>query len=138
MWKRLLIVGGLFIILIIFYSIPTNQPEEYKYGSYSNIEYSTLSETYQPKKKELIIVEGWKFELEGNYMYVRGSVENTGDKDISYYEIYAEYMDKDGKVIDSDWTNGTDVRVGAQQRFEIMTRYDERIERCRLSIREIW
>ena len=37
-------------------------------------------------------------------------------------------MDKDGKVIDSDWTNGTDVRVGAQQRFEIMTRYDERIE----------
>lgn len=85
-----------------------------------------------------VTVKGWKFELEGNYMYVHGSVENTGDKDISYYEIYAEYMDKDGKVIDSDWTNGTDVRVGAQQRFEIMTRYDERIETCRLSIREIW
>lgn len=136
--KRFWIVIGLFIVLIVFYYGLSKQSEEYNVGNYTNVEYSTLSETYQPKKKELIIVKGWKFELEGNYMYVRGSVENTGDKDISYYEIYAEYMDKDGKVIDSDWTNGTDVRVGAQQRFEIMTRYDERIETCRLSIREIW
>ena len=69
--KRFWIVIGLFIVLIVFYYGLSKQSEEYNVGNYTNVEYSTLSETYQPTKKELIIVKGWKFELEGNYMYVR-------------------------------------------------------------------
>lgn len=106
--------------------------------SNNNVDYTNTSETPLPKIKKLKIVEGWTFDTIDNYIYIKGSVENIGNCDISYYKIRVKYLDHNGEVIDTDWTNGSDIRIGEQQRFEIISKDDDRIKRCTLSIVEIW
>jgi len=47
-----------------------------------------------------------------DYVYVYYEVENTGDVDIDYYEVYFVVLCQGGSY--HDWTNGMNVRVGAK------------------------
>lgn len=60
------------------------------------------------------------FKVDGNYDYVKGDVINNGSRTIRYMEIVAKYKDANGNVIDSDWTNCTDIDAGDSAYYEIM------------------
>ena len=51
------------------------------------------------------------FEEWSDYVYVYYEIENTGDVDINYYEVYFIAECEGGKEY-YDWTNGLDVRAG--------------------------
>ena len=51
------------------------------------------------------IRNNFKYTVEGDYSYIRGSVKNTGDKSISYFEVVCKYYDAGGNVLDSEYTN---------------------------------
>lgn len=96
---------------------------------------TTKSNNYKDK---LVIQEGWNWEKDGNYTYVKGRVKNTGDKTISYFEITAEYLDKNGQVLDTDYTNsGENLRPSNQKEFKIMHRYDSQYEQVRIFVEEV-
>ena len=132
--KRIIWMIGLLIVLVIFYASMSKPKTTHKL---IDVEYTSSYKISEPKKKELKIVDGWTFEFSKNYMYVKGSVENVGNSDISYYKIRVRYLDENNKVIDSDWTNGSNVKIEEQQKFEIITERDNRIKKCSLSLEEI-
>jgi hypothetical protein len=78
--------------------------------------------TYQPKTTAMkIIKHTWDFERD--YVYVTGSVENTGETNIRYFEVVVEYLDRNDRVIDSDYTNcGEIIKPGNQKTFEIISK----------------
>lgn len=76
-------------------------------------------------QKELAIQEGWVWEKDGAYTYIKGSVKNNGEEPIYYYRINAEYKDEAGQVLDTDFTNsGTRLDPGSEAKFEIMHPHD--------------
>ena len=82
-------------------------------------------EEYQntPRNTDLTINSNWNYHREGNYIYIDGSVSNNSSKDISYYEIGVKFLDSNGTVLDTDWTNGFDLYSGDTQQFEIMHKH---------------
>jgi len=132
--KRIIWMIGLLIVLVIFYASMSKPKTTHKL---TDVEYTSSYKISEPKKKELKIVDGWTFKFSKNYMYVKGSVENVGNSDISYYKIRVRYLDENNKVIDSDWTNGSNVKIEEQQKFEIITERDNRIKKCSLNLEEI-
>lgn len=82
-----------------------------------------IDELYLSKK--LIIQSGHKLKIDGDYAYITGRVKNVSDKPISYFEIRVDYLDDDGNVLDSDYTNdGLKLNPGEQRSFEIMSKVD--------------
>lgn len=56
---------------------------------------------------------GWGTTIDGNYMYTKGRIKNTGDKAIRYFKLTAEYLNSKGDVLDTDYTNSTEtIRPG--------------------------
>lgn len=87
--------------------------------------------------KPLQIQEGWKWTIDGNYSYVRGRVENVGADPINYFEVTAEYLDQDGNVLDSDYTNsGQTLNPGDMKEFEIMHRHSNEYKKVRIYVNE--
>ena len=75
--------------------------------------------------KKLVIQSGHKLKIDGDYAYITGRVKNVSDKPISYFEIRVDYLDDDGNVLDSDYTNdGLKLNPGEQRSFEIMSKVD--------------
>lgn len=69
------------------------------------------------------VKDGWTWDIDGEYDYIRGSVVNTGNKPVSYWKVTARFFDKSGAEVDSDITNdGETLMPGAAKRFEIMHR----------------
>jgi hypothetical protein len=95
----------------------------------------TESEDYINK---LEIQEDWVWEIDGNYSYVKGRVKNTGNKNIRYFEVTAEYLDSAGRVLDSDYTNsGETLRVGNMKEFEIMHQDSNDYKEVRIFVNEV-
>lgn len=90
-----------------------------------------------PSTSDLRINSGWRHYVDGNYIYVEGTVTNKSDKDISYYEIKAEYLDIFDNVVTTDWTNGTRLAPGETQDFSIMHKTSSKIHDVKLSIQEV-
>jgi hypothetical protein len=82
-------------------------------------------------------IEDWKWKLDGDYIYIDGSVKNIGDIKIGYYEVTAKFYDSTGNVIDTDWSNGLDVDPGNSSKFSMMYKNDNRIDKIHLEISQV-
>lgn len=72
------------------------------------------------------------------YAYVRGSVTNNGDRPVAYWKATARFRDKNGAVIDTDYTNsGETLRPGESKNFQIMHRHDPRFDTATVEIDEV-
>lgn len=90
-----------------------------------------------PTTSDVRIDSGWRCYIDGNYIYVEGTVTNKSSKDISYYEIKAEYCDSYGNVVTTDWTNGTRLGPGETQDFSIMHKKNSQIRDVKMSVQEV-
>lgn len=90
-----------------------------------------------PTTSDLTILSDWTTRTSRNYLYIEGTVKNTSSKDVRYYEIGVKFLDRSGNVVDTDWTNGTDLDAGDSQRFEIMHKKDISYSNIRLYIKEV-
>ena len=93
-----------------------------------------------PKPQQSVkIVEGWKWSQDDTgFDYVRGSVQNVGNRPIGYMEIHAEYKDKNGKVVDTAYTNiGEVIKPGNQKKFEIMHKSDVNEKEVRIYTKDV-
>ena len=75
-----------------------------------------------PTTGDLTILSDWTTRTSRNYLY---------------YEIGVKFLDRSGNVVDTDWTNGTDLDAGDSQRFEIMHKKDISYSNIRLYIKEV-
>ena len=68
----------------------------------------------------LVIIDGWTWVIDGNYTFVRGSVKNTGNVAISYFEVNVKYEDVNKNVLDSDFANwDRKIQPGESKEFQI-------------------
>ena len=70
-------------------------------------------------------------------MVVEGKVRNKGIRRVENVKVSVEWMDKNGKVLDTDWTyavSSVGLRPGGAKSFRISTRLDKKAERfwCRI------
>lgn len=95
---------------------------------------SRNSSTSAPSSN-LTIVDGWEWTYTDDWTYVRGSVKNEGATPITYFEVRAEYLNKKGEVVDTDYTNSTErLNPGASKKFEIMHRRSPEFKKVSVSI----
>jgi|LSQX01.2.fsa_nt_gb hypothetical protein len=92
----------------------------------------------QTEQPELEIQDDYQSKIEGNYVYITGSVKNVGNISVSYYKIICKFLDDDLCVLDSTFINSTqELEPGEMRRFEIMHKNDDRFKKYKLSIGEI-
>ena len=74
----------------------------------------------------LVIVEHELVEPEDDFGFpeVVGIVENTRDETVDYVEVSVRVYDHDGHMIESWFTNTTDLQAGGTWRFEVMINED--------------
>jgi hypothetical protein len=120
-----------------------NKPE-YKAAELrvNNVELGTSTPkpvaTPKPLEPPLTIQPGWKWVVEGNYCYVRGSVKNTGGRIIDYFKVTAKFQNDKGQVVDSGYTNDLlNLKPGEAQKFEIMHKYSAEIKYVSVEITDI-
>ena len=89
------------------------------YSIHENAKFSNMKQTIQtaqmnneiediaskPLASDMEIESGWTWRVDGDYIYVDGSVKNISEKTINYFEVGANYLDDSGNVLDSDYTN---------------------------------
>lgn len=100
--------------------------------------YAPTSNTNTIPTNDLEIQDGWTWEYDNGYDYVRGRVKNIGVSNISYFKITAEYMDSNGNVLDTDYTNdGEMIRSGNMKEFEIMHKSNPEHVKVRIFVEEV-
>ena len=75
--------------------------------------------------------------LDGQYFHVKGRVRNNGTTSVKYVKVGVELLDKDDRVMNTDWTYavaGEELPPGAAKSFETMTEGDSRIRHYRYKI----
>lgn len=77
------------------------------------------------------------YKVDGNYDYVKGDITNNGNRKIKYIEVVAKYRDANGKVIDSDWTNCTDIDAGDSAYYEIMHKHIEGTKSVEVKVNDV-
>lgn len=90
-----------------------------------------------PKTTDLTIDSGWSQKVNGNYIYIDGFVTNDSAKYINYYEIGADFLDASGNIIDTDWTNGTDIAAHSSQEFSFMHKRNSKYSQIHLYIKAV-
>jgi hypothetical protein len=101
--------------------------------------YNPSNNNIETEDKEILeIQQGWTWKKDGDYTYIKGRVKNTGDKNITYFEVTAEYLDDTGKVLDSDYTNsGQLLKVNNMKEFEIMHKFNEQYKQVKIFVNDI-
>lgn len=84
-----------------------------------------------------VVIEDVKGEHGRTSMVVEGKVRNKGIRRVENVKVSVEWMDKNGKVLDTDWTyavSSVGLRPGGAKSFRISTRLDKKAERfwCRI------
>lgn len=136
--RYLLITVGLvaaFLLLLIgreFIELQNQKREITEYQQNKRIEEYRNS----PQTTDLTINSDWDYHYEGNYIYIEGSVSNNSSKNIDYYEIGVKFLDSNGSVLDTDWTNGTDLYPGDTQQFELMHK-SLKFSKIRLYVKDV-
>jgi len=86
----------------------------------------------------LIIQDNYTYKIKGDYIYINGSVKNTGTTDINYFEVKVDFIDDKGNILDSDYTNdGLMLKPNAMREFEIMHRYNSSYNNFRLLVGDV-
>lgn len=90
---------------------------------------------YLPKLK---IQDGYSHKIKGDYVYITGRVKNVSDSTISYFEVVVKFLDDNGRVLDSDYTNDSfDLKPGEMRSFEIMSKWNDDYKQYSLSIGDV-
>lgn len=85
--------------------------------------------------KKLVIIDGWTWGTEGDYTYVRGSVENTGNMSIDHFEVDVKYQDINKTVIDSDFISwNRRLQPGECKEFEIKHHINKKYQDIDISV----
>lgn len=117
------------LVITALLMMPSNET------STSSTAVSSAEESYVSKMR---IENNWKWELDGDYSHIKGTVTNAGDKPIRYFKITAHYMDKDNKVVDTDYTNsGETLMPNMGKKFEISTKYSKEYKHVNIFVEEV-
>lgn len=113
--------------------------EEYeKSGISTSLSEQTSIPKSNKEKQSLEINKDWKWVVEGDYVYTRGRVKNVGSRTISYFEVYCEYCDENGNVLDTDYTNsGLALYPNNEKEFEIMHKDNPEYKKVRVFVDNI-
>ena len=135
--KYWIIIAGVLIVCIAMsvLAVDNERRQEIK----DSIRRSQIvKEINAPSIFDLQIQPGWTNSKSGNYTYINGSIMNISNKTVKYYKITAKFYDTTGSVIDSDYTNSAETLLPDESsQFEIMHKYDSRVENIRLFIDEV-
>lgn len=97
-----------------------------------------INEVYSETTDILKIQPGYTSKIQNDYYYITGRVKNVGNKDIDYFEVKCNFLDKNNQVLDSDYVNDNLVlKPGEMREFEIMHKYKNEYEKYQLSIGDI-
>ena len=110
------------------------QQDAIKIGQYERAveEYRTT-----PTTSDIEINPGWRHYIKGDYIYIEGSVKNSSNKEIRYYEIGIKFLDNQGNVVDFSYTNGSNLGPGEAQEFSTMHKNNSKYCEIRLYIKEV-
>lgn len=137
--RTVAIISAIAIILLIIASISENinnkkeKERDLRLAQYEN----TYINEYE--KKNNCIIDKLDSEIRNNYMYLYITVKNNSNYDINYIKVNIYLEDKDGNIIQSDWTNDSScIKPGATQTLEKMvkknsacTQWSAEVEECR-------
>lgn len=137
--RTVAIISAIVIILLIIASISENinnkkeKERDLRLAQYEN----TYINEYE--KKNNCIIDKLDSEIRNNYMYLYITVKNNSNYDINYIKVNIYLEDKDGNIIQSDWTNDSScIKPGATQTLEKMvkknsacTQWSAEVEECR-------
>lgn len=86
----------------------------------------------------LEIQPGWTWEGDGyNYAHVKGRVKNVSDRNITYFEVTAEFADDAGNILNTDYTNsGETIRPGNMKEFDIMHEMNSDYKKVRIFVND--
>lgn len=88
--------------------------------------------------EKLVILSDWKYTIDGDYNYITGRVKNTSNKNIKYFKLVAEYMNEDGVVLDSKYTNSINtIRPGNMEEFKITKEHKNEYKQVRMFVEEV-
>lgn len=122
------------------------------YAIHENTKLNTIKQTMQadqinkeiedlaskPLTSDLEIESGWTWRVDGDYIYVDGSVKNISERTIDYFEIGASFLDSNGNVLDSDYTNNAQPLLpNTSRKFEIMHKHDSNYNKVSLCIQKV-
>lgn len=92
------------------------------------------SDSQIKSKPEAFILDDWTWERDNTLTVIEGRIHNVGDVPIGFFRIRAEYVDRDGNVVDTDLAvHGEVIWPGHQKMFKISKSY----EKSHVSVR-IW
>jgi Na+-transporting methylmalonyl-CoA/oxaloacetate decarboxylase gamma subunit len=95
----------------------------------------------QEKKQSLASLEikDAEGEIDGEWFKVRGRVCNGGSVPVNYIKVQADFLDRSGNVVDTDWTyaiSSEQLAPGACKSFEIMQRTGRKARKYRVYVQE--
>lgn len=98
----------------------------------------SLTKLNEKKYIQNVIIVKKTWVKEENYTYVRGSVLNLGDRDISYFKVKVYYLSASGDVIDTDIDNDSEVlKPGMSKEFEVMHKNNPEYTNIRVEVDEV-
>ena len=95
----------------------------------------------QEKKQSLASLEikDPEGELDGDWFKVRGRVCNGGSVPVDFVKVQADFLDRSGKVIDTNWTyavSSAQLAPGACKSFQIMQQVGREAKKYRVYVLE--
>ena len=84
-----------------------------------------------------LIIEIDKVYTDYGYCKCKGSVKNNGTKSYNYVKIKGSFKDKDGNVLDTDWTyvvGSEGLAPSETKTFEISVPSNSKIDSCSVSL----
>ncbi len=128
------VVIGIFGYLIYENVLFNNRKQEMQE---SRMEKALEEYANTPVTSDLRIMN-WTKHRSGDYIYINGTVRNISSKTIRYFRIDAKFLDSQGNIIDSDYTNdGQELEPNESREFDMMHKYNYRIDDIRLSVSEV-
>jgi hypothetical protein len=102
--------------------------------SYHMAEHDRVSNEYMSQ----LSIPKWDWHRDGDYVYIKGSVKNNGNRTVRYFEVHIEFTDKSGSVIDTTYTNsGEDLAPGWSKNWNTMHRWDSRMHTATASVGKV-
>lgn len=90
----------------------------------------------QVSNLDKVKIEGVKFkETKGDYCGIEIKFTNTSSEKLSYVKFIIELKDKNGNIIDSEWTNATDI-PGNSQKIIIKNVKEKDVQECDVHVDE--
>jgi hypothetical protein len=83
-----------------------------------------------------LVFEETKLVVGDNYMEATGYFKNQSNQTYSYVKVKVDYKDKDGNIVDTDWTYGIDgegLAPNSRKSFKVMTPSNPAVTNCTFS-----